>query len=249
MALSPSSSRSSSSGTVTGVTATDASIVVAGTATAPTIATGTLDVIAAQHPPVAAVALNAKKITGLANGSAATDALALGQVLAANVIPVANLVAGTAGQVLGGTGPSYALPPGFEFGYDQITAPVTVVSTTESAGTTIITCAAHVFDGGPVMAIFNAPYIAVGATANEGIVPCLFEGATQLGRFSSNANPVGTAGINDPAAVQFRFTPTAASHTYTVTAFGSVTTGAPSIGAGAGGTAAYMPCFIRFVKV
>ena len=66
--------------TVGSVAATDTSIVVGGTATAPTIATGTLDVIATQHPPVAAVPLNAQKITGLANGSAATDAAAFGQI-------------------------------------------------------------------------------------------------------------------------------------------------------------------------
>jgi hypothetical protein len=68
-------------GTVTQVKAADASIVVSGTPTVtPSIATGTLDVIATQHPPAAAVAMNAQKITGLANGSAATDAAALGQL-------------------------------------------------------------------------------------------------------------------------------------------------------------------------
>lgn len=69
-----------SGGGVTSVAATDVSIVVTGTATAPTIATGTLDVIATQHPPAAAVAMNAKKITGLANGSGAQDAAAFGQI-------------------------------------------------------------------------------------------------------------------------------------------------------------------------
>jgi hypothetical protein len=67
-------------GTVTGVTAADASIVIGGTAAAPTVRTGTLDVIATLHAPVAAVALNAQKITGLANGSAASDAAAFGQI-------------------------------------------------------------------------------------------------------------------------------------------------------------------------
>ena len=63
-----------------GVTAADTSIVIAGTATAPTIKTGTLDVIATQHPPAAAVAMNSQKITGLANGTATTDAAAFGQI-------------------------------------------------------------------------------------------------------------------------------------------------------------------------
>jgi hypothetical protein len=53
------------SGTVTSVTATDPSIVVSGTDTvAPTIATGTLDVVAAQHPPAASWSNNDQAITG-----------------------------------------------------------------------------------------------------------------------------------------------------------------------------------------
>lgn len=69
------------SGKVGSVTATDGSIVVGGTATAPTIATGTLDAIAAAHAPVAAVALNAQKITGLGLASASTDAASLANTL------------------------------------------------------------------------------------------------------------------------------------------------------------------------
>ena len=67
-------------GTVTSVTATDTSIVIGGTAAAPTVATGTLDVIAADHPPAAAWSNNSQQIHGLANGSAAQDAAAFGQV-------------------------------------------------------------------------------------------------------------------------------------------------------------------------
>lgn len=78
------------SGTVTSVTATDTSIVVSGTPTvAPTLATGTLDVIATNHPPAANWSNNSHKITALANGTAATDAAAFGQLasLAPNAAP------------------------------------------------------------------------------------------------------------------------------------------------------------------
>lgn len=68
-------------GTVTSVTAADTSIVVSGTDTiAPQIATGTLDVIATQHPPAAPVPMNSQKLTGLANGSASGDSVAYGQL-------------------------------------------------------------------------------------------------------------------------------------------------------------------------
>ena len=59
--------------------AADTSVVVGGTASAPTFRTGTLDVVATQHPPVASVSMNSQKFTGLANGSAATDSAAYGQ--------------------------------------------------------------------------------------------------------------------------------------------------------------------------
>lgn len=82
MGLVPSSSQGGGGGggTVTSVTAGDASIVAGGTAAAVTLETGTLDEIATLHPPAAAVAMNAKKITGLANGTAASDAAAFGQI-------------------------------------------------------------------------------------------------------------------------------------------------------------------------
>lgn len=87
-------------GSVNSVTAADTSIVVAGTATNPTVATGTLDVIAADHPPAANWSNNSHKITSLANGSAAQDAAAFGQ------IPTALPPNGSAGGALSGTYPN-----------------------------------------------------------------------------------------------------------------------------------------------
>jgi hypothetical protein len=87
---------------VSSVTAADTSIVIAGTGSAPTVATGTLDVIAANHPPAAAVAMNAKKITGLADGASAADAVAFHQVPAGGSLVTAaqmNSGAATSGQV------------------------------------------------------------------------------------------------------------------------------------------------------
>lgn len=85
-------------GTVTSVTAADASVVISGVPTVtPAVATGTLDVIATQHPPAAPVPMNAKKITGLANGTAATDAAAFGQVVqSVAATDTSIVVAGTA---------------------------------------------------------------------------------------------------------------------------------------------------------
>lgn len=60
--------------------AADTSAVVGGTATAPTVRTGTLDVVAAQHPAAADWSNNSHKITSVANGSGAQDVAAFGQV-------------------------------------------------------------------------------------------------------------------------------------------------------------------------
>lgn len=157
------------------------------------------------------------------------------------------VLAAASGQA---TGLQWQLPPGYEFGYDQITAGVNVASTTEATGTTIISCAAHTFDGSPVMCEFYSPLVVLPA-ANPGLITVsLFEAATQIGELAWER--VGTgAGVVTYASISasLRFTPTAASHTYTITAFVNSTTGTPSIGAGAGGTATNVPCFCRFTKV
>ena len=87
-------------GGVASVTAGDTSIVVGGTGTNPTVETGTLDVIATDHPPAANWSNNSHKITSLANGSGAQDAAAFGQ------IPTALPPNGTAGGDLGSTYPN-----------------------------------------------------------------------------------------------------------------------------------------------
>jgi hypothetical protein len=142
---------------------------------------------------------------------------------------------------------SWAFPPGHEFGYDQITAAVNIASTTEATGTAIISCAAHTFDGAPVIFSFFSPQVATG-TAISSVVISLFEGASQIGEICNIRNPAAQQDFW-PVYSELRFTPTAAAHTYTVTAFSTNLTGTPSVGAGAGGTGVNVAAFCRFTKV
>lgn len=152
-----------------------------------------------------------------------------------------------AGQIYQGTGAGtggLVLPPGYVFGYDQITAPVTQSSTTEATPTALIACAAHVFDGGAVMLEVFFP------DANPQGTPgfcrvVVFEGATEIGRLGQIQNDAG-ANVQGPFIGKIRFTPTAASHTYTIGAYGSAAT--TIFTAGVGGTGAYGPGYAQFTK-
>lgn len=158
-----------------------------------------------------------------------------------------------AGFVIGSSGGQAAAvhPPGFEIGYDQITASVVIASTAEATGTVIIPGTAHTFDGATVMAEFWTP-IVVGdqGAVGDRVVVSLFEGATQIGRFFVLRVEAITAAPTFPGpSGRLRFAPTAGPHTYSVTAFADSLTGTPAVSAGAGGTSVSLPAFLRFTKV
>ncbi len=155
---------------------------------------------------------------------------------------------GLAGQVLQGTGPTYAYPPGFEIAYDQITSGVNVASTSEGAPTAIIAGTSHTYEAVPYVAEFFSPSVTDPSSA-AGIVTMLFiaDGAS-IGRIAvSESITVSTQTLN-PTVGKFRFTPTAAAHTYGISAFCSATTGTPAVGAGAGGINTPVPAYLRITK-
>ena len=150
----------------------------------------------------------------------------------------------------GGGGGGGSSSPGFEISYTQITAPINIVSTTESSGTVILSPGAITFDGSPVLVHLFAPVLVTDSAAvGDFAVLSLFEGATQICRMIINEAPITVTPYQLTGNAFLRFTPTAASHTYTVTAFASSTTGTPKVTAGTGGAGAYPAAFIRFTKV
>ena len=150
--------------------------------------------------------------------------------------------------ISGGSGGN---PPGFEFGYDQIAATVNLTGTTEGTATTVITCAAHTFDGGAVLCEFfslivQAPNNAVGDSTVVG----LFESGALINRLVfARAGFVTAQSPQYPGYGSMRFTPSAGSHTYVVAAWVTDTVSTPNVVAGTGGPGNNPPAWVRFTKV
>jgi len=154
----------------------------------------------------------------------------------------------TAVTVAGITGGSGTI--GFEIGYAQITTSANISDTSESTATALISSGSLTFDGGPVLAEFFAPQVATDTLANgDTVTITLFEGATQIGRLAALKTINNGSRNLEPVCAHYRFTPSAGSHTYKLCAFATSTTGTPQITAGAGGTGAFVPAFLRFTKV
>lgn len=151
--------------------------------------------------------------------------------------------------IIGGGGVTSSGGGGGEINYTQITAPVNVVSTTEATGTTILSPGALTFDGTAVLVQFFA-MVTTPSSTGAGVTLSLFEGATQITRLAIAFAGASVGNVQNivPVAAFYRFTPTAGSHTYTVTAYAQTTSGTPAVDAGAGGTSGNPPAFIRFTK-
>jgi hypothetical protein len=139
---------------------------------------------------------------------------------------------------------------GREWTYAAFTATVTVGSTTESSANTVVTAPTFTPDGGPVVVEFFSPAVYAPAVQGGAITFCLFEGSTEIARLGTVTNPVGgVADASTPVCCHYRFTPTSAAHTYTVSAFVSSIAGTPTVVGGTGGTASNPPGFVRITKV
>lgn len=155
-----------------------------------------------------------------------------------------------AGKILQGTGSgtgAEVFPPAYEFGHDAQASTVNIASTTEATGTTIIAGSAHTFDGGLVMAHFWAPSVYTGTAPSTYVIVSIFEGSTEIVAFGAvyisttvSTGGVTSQGIQSPYQGWLRFTPSAGSHTYKITAMASSLTGTPAVAGG---------CFLRFTKV
>lgn len=160
----------------------------------------------------------------------------------------ARLALAASGKVPTGSGSSVAAayPPGYEFTYDEFTSPVNITATSEGTADTVKACSAVTYDGSTAVYVeFWCPYAQ--SPAGQNVVFVLLEDSTVLGLFGITttdgvANPQRVPGV----MLRRRRTPSNASHTYTVKAYVSGGTGV--IGVGAGGSATYLPGYVRVVK-
>jgi len=199
-----------------------------------------------------AVVATAGDYTGVAVGGTA-DALAAlaltnAMVSASAAIAVSKLAPGLAGQVLQGVTPSYAYPPGFEIAYDQITGTVNIVSTTEGTPTAVIAGTSHTYENVPYLFRFFTPFAVDSSAAAGTLTVLLMQDAASIGRIALLDSITISTQIQSALSGELRFTPTAAAHTFGVSAFVSSATGTPQIGAGAGGSGVPVPAFLRVTK-
>lgn len=159
-------------------------------------------------------------------------------------VGLSSITAGLAGQVLGGTGPAYAYPPGYEYGYTEFTSNVSITATTEATANQIVSAGAITFDGAPVRVEFGA-YLIRGP-ASVSIFVELYDGASSIGVLGQYDMDAGADGV--PPRLTRRFTPTAVAHTYSIRAH-LASAGTGTVFGGAGGVGLAMPGFIRITKV
>ncbi len=148
-------------------------------------------------------------------------------------------------KYLDGTG-AYSVPAGGGGGvtvlaYQAFTSIVTLTSTTEATGTTVVTAPSFSANGSTLVCVEFFCCSVDQVSANSTVVS-LFEGSTQLTRLAYLAGiGVGTGEV--PVFARYFYTPTNASHTLVITGFcGS---GTARCIAGSGGTAGFAPGYIR----
>jgi hypothetical protein len=124
-----------------------------------------------------------------------------------------------------------------DIAYVEFTSNVSITATTEGTAQTIVDSGAITYEAAPIVVEFQSADVV--ASGGGSLFILLQDGATVLGRMASYP-----ANGRSPLFVMRRFSPTAASHTFKVTAHNSAA-GTSTVTAGAGGAGTTMPGFIR----
>lgn len=190
--------------------------------------------------------------TGASTATAAFDALSPMTTAGDLIIGGASgtrtrLAAGaTSGHVLTSTGsasaPSWQAAAGggsTELAYVEFTANVAITATTEATANSVVSAGALSFNGSTRVKIeFYAEYVLAASGASLFLI--LYDGSSSIGILGQYGNGVLVFG---GANVSRFLTPSNASHTYSVRAYGAASSN--SVNAGAGGSGNAMPGYIR----
>lgn len=160
------------------------------------------------------------------------------------------LAIGAAGKFLrsDATDPSWQFPPGNEFDYAQITSSASITATSEATANTVITGAGVSYDGSTIVMLeFFTPYLNITA---QSLAIVLYDdtggGAASIGLMGQyyDANAGQTV---VPVHLMKRFTPSAATHTFSIRAY--VNSGTGEVKADTGVNGHWLPAFMRIYKV
>jgi len=134
-----------------------------------------------------------------------------------------------------------------ELDYAEITADVTVASTNSaSPTTTIITGAAVAYDGATRVKLEVFSPFVFSANAGTEIFVSVWDGSTDVGRICDLYVASSVSGVTLYGA-RF-FTPSNASHTYSIRAYKSAGAGTSTFGANTGGVNTPLPAFMRITR-
>lgn len=135
-----------------------------------------------------------------------------------------------------------------ELDYAQFTSPVSPTATTEATANTIVTGAAKTYSGTLIVVLeFFAPRVRPDDSSNAQMVFSLWDGSTDTGQIAYVGNPPSATSPQHSVYGKRRFTPSAATHTYSIRAHVSAGTG--YVGAGAGGAGVLVPGFMRITRI
>jgi len=138
---------------------------------------------------------------------------------------------------------------GKELDYVQITSPVSPTHTSEATADTVVTGSSVAYDGSTVVMIeFWTDWASPDASGAHDLRFWLYDNGSSIGfmGYVQSMTDGGQAQYR-PVHLMRRITPSNASHTYSIRA--SVDGGTGSIHAGAGGSGAEPPAFIRITRV
>lgn len=143
-------------------------------------------------------------------------------------------------------GVKWAFPPGYELGYTEFTAPVSITATTEASPNNVVSAGALTFDGTAHWFEFHAAYADASSVTSNCLRAGFYDGTTSQGKTLLVENAASPGDVIVTPYIRRKLTPSAGSHTFKVAAW--IDSGTGTIGAGAGGSGNYVPGYIRITK-